>query len=132
MKKFAVLVSLALVSTVSVSASFDCRKASTFVEKAICSDSLLGRLDESLSENYNDMMASNIGASARKDLRSTQRKWLSERNKCQNSKCVEKMYRKRMDGVFPPFRAVLKSRSYAAMANFWIGVIPPSAMLGRS
>ena len=34
--------------------------------------------------------------------------------------------------VFPPFRAVLKSRSYAAMANFWIGVIPPSAMLGRS
>ena len=36
------------------------------------------------------------------------------------------------DPVFPPFRAVLKSRSYAAMANFWIGVIPPSAMLGRS
>lgn len=115
MKKFAVLVSLALVSTVSVSASFDCRKASTFVEKAICSDSLLERLDESLSENYNDMMASNIGASARKDLRSTQRKWLSERNKCQNSKCVEKMYRKRMDEIceYPVISGVHPACTYS-------------------
>jgi hypothetical protein len=34
--------------------------------------------------------------------------------------------------VFSPFWEVIKSRAYAAMANFWIGVNPPNAMFGRS
>ena len=50
-----------LSSPLAHSASFDCTKASTFVEKAICSDPKLSRQDEVLGENYKYMSASNIG-----------------------------------------------------------------------
>lgn len=79
--------------------SFDCTKASTFSEKAICSDPLLGKLDGALSENYKYMLASDIGDGARNDLKTTQRKWLMERNKCTNSQCLANTYRKRIDEV---------------------------------
>lgn len=79
--------------------SFNCAKASSFVEKAICNDSLLGKLDDTLSENYNGTMAVNIGDGAKKKLLSTQRSWLSERNKCTDNKCLENAYRSRIDEV---------------------------------
>lgn len=34
--------------------------------------------------------------------------------------------------VIPPLIMVLRSRGYAAILNFCTGVIPPSAILGRS
>lgn len=79
--------------------SFDCSKASTFSEKAICSDLLLGKLDGALSENYKSILASNIGEGARSDLRRTQKKWLTERNKCTDNQCLANAYRKRIDEV---------------------------------
>lgn len=79
--------------------SFDCSKASTFSEKAICTDPLLGKLDGALSENYKYMLASNIGDGARNDLKTTQRKWLAERNKCADNQCLTNTYRKRIDEV---------------------------------
>jgi uncharacterized protein len=45
-------------------ASFDCNKASTSVEKQICGDTLLSRLDDALAENYQNMVASDIGCRA--------------------------------------------------------------------
>lgn len=90
---------LAFFSSAAHAASFDCTKASNFVEKAICTDSILGKLDDALSENYKYMLASNIGDGARKDLRATQKQWLSERNKCTSNKCVTEAYRKRIDEV---------------------------------
>lgn len=81
------------------SPSFNCAKASTFSEKAICSDPLLGKLDGALSENYKSMLASNIGEGARSDLKTTQRKWLTERNKCTSNKCLASVYRMRVDEV---------------------------------
>jgi uncharacterized protein len=90
---------LLAVSGSSSAASFDCNKASTFVEKAICSDRTLSALDDALSENYKDMLASNIGEGARKDLRATQRIWIADRNKCTTRSCVEALYRQRVDAV---------------------------------
>lgn len=90
---------LALSCSTAHAVSFDCTKASTFVEKAICIDPLLGKLDDALSANYTHMRASNIGDGARKDLKTTQQKWLSERNKCTTSECVTSAYRKRIDEV---------------------------------
>jgi uncharacterized protein len=80
-------------------ASFDCGKASTFVEKAICSNRTLSALDEALSENYRYMLASNIGDGARSHLRKSQRNWLKERDKCTTVYCVEALYRERVDAV---------------------------------
>lgn len=79
--------------------SFDCKKASTFSEKAVCTDPLLGKLDGALSQNYKYMLASDIGDGARNDLKATQKKWLAERNKCTDHQCLESMYRKRMDEI---------------------------------
>lgn len=79
--------------------SFDCTKASTFSEKAICSDPSLGKLDGALSENYKYMLASDIGDGARSDLKTTQKNWLADRNKCTDNRCLASTYRKRIDEV---------------------------------
>lgn len=81
------------------SPSFDCAKASTFSEKTICTDTLLGKLDGALAENYKYMLASDIGDGARNDLKATQRKWLAERNKCADNQCLADAYRKRINEV---------------------------------
>lgn len=79
--------------------SFDCAKASNFAEKAICTDSLLGKLDGKLSENYKNMRASDIGDGVRNTLKGTQKRWLTERNKCTNNQCLAEVYRKRIDEI---------------------------------
>lgn len=79
--------------------SFNCEKSSTFAEKSICSDDLLGKLDGALSENYKMMLASDVGDGARSDLKDTQRKWLAERNKCTDIECLASAYKSRIDEV---------------------------------
>lgn len=93
------LIALIVVCTEAHGVSFDCKKASTSVENAICADAMLEKLDDALAENYKRMLASNIGDGARRDLRATQKKWLAERNKCASNKCLIEAYRKRIDQV---------------------------------
>lgn len=99
MKKIFTFISIVFISSVSYAASFDCSKASTFVEKAICEDTLMGKLDDILSENYNKILAGNIGKESVKDLKATQRKWLSERNKCTDNECLTEAYRRRINEI---------------------------------
>jgi uncharacterized protein YecT (DUF1311 family) len=96
MKKLTVPVALALLTLQAFAASFACSKAETYVERTICTDSLLGSLDVALTENYRGMLASNFGGS-KKALREKQRRWLIQRNKCTNTKCLTDAYRKRLD-----------------------------------
>jgi uncharacterized protein len=79
--------------------SFDCTKAATFVEKEICNDPILGKLDDALGANYKQMLSSNIGSGAAKDLKATQKAWLTIRNKCSTKQCVVDAYRKRVDDI---------------------------------
>ena len=91
---------LALVVAGSVqAASFDCKKASTFVENAVCSNKSISKLDDALSQNYRYALASDIGDGPRKHLRETQRAWLKERDRCTTVYCVEALYRERVDAV---------------------------------
>ena len=99
MKVLRIAVIFFLVIPTANAVSFNCAKAKTFVEKEICSNSQLGKLDDALSENYKGTLASNIGDGARKDLRAEQKKWLSERNKCTNNMCLIDKYQKRVDEV---------------------------------
>lgn len=78
---------------------FDCTKAATAAEKAICADPLLGELDGVLSENYRFMMASDIGDDARAHLKASQRSWLAERNRCEDRECLARVYHSRIDEV---------------------------------
>jgi uncharacterized protein len=74
-------------------ATFDCDKASTFVEKVICSDTRLTNLDDQLGRQYKDALAasSNNGA-----LKAEQKAWLSSRNQCKDSDCIMKAYNDRI------------------------------------
>ena len=76
-------------------ASFDCNKASTAVEREICSNTQLSALDIKLSNLYRSM----LNQSSEKELfRSTQRKWLGDRNKCAtDTACLISSYTTRIN-----------------------------------
>lgn len=102
MKKIAgalMALSASLLPQLGQAASFDCAKAASFVEKAICSRGNLSRLDDALAENYSAMRAANIGDGARRHLQATQKKWLAERNRCTDERCVANAYRQRIDEI---------------------------------
>ena len=83
----------------SYAVSFNCQKATTFAEKEICNNPLLGKLDDALSENYKYMLAANIGSGAKKDIKTTQKIWLFNRDKCADKQCLVDAYRNRVDEV---------------------------------
>ena len=91
-----VILAVLLFSAPAFSASFDCTKASNFVEKEICSDPVLGNLDEALANNYKEMLSSDFGGSV-SSLKADQRKWIANRNKCTTRDCLISAYRKRVD-----------------------------------
>lgn len=64
----------------SVSASFDCAKAGSVVEKLICSQAVLRWNDLALSRAYAAAKAETVGA-ARDDLLLEQRDWVHERDR---------------------------------------------------
>jgi uncharacterized protein len=95
MKLLSILIFSLIFSSSAFAVSFDCSKASTFVEKEICSDPFLGKLDDALSSNYKAMLGAN--GISKKIVKNEQRKWLVNRNKCTNNQCLIEMYRKRID-----------------------------------
>ena len=95
------LLSLAVLSSFFSSAyavSFDCAKAKTFTEKAICQDPELSALDDELSMMYTSAVARTKNSKA---LKKQQEKWLKERDACQNETCVKKSYQKRIIDLSP-------------------------------
>ena len=98
-----------LFSASGVGASFDCTKAASRVERLICSNQELSRLDEELAGEYKKSLdwaadfderlrAKNpkeaVGAS---QVRKRQREWLSlERNSCANEICLKAEYESRI------------------------------------
>ena len=96
MKKILIIASFLSFAAPAFSASFDCAKANTFVEKEICADPLLSALDSALAENFRGMMTANFGGTP-KSLKVEQLKWLKTRNKCSSNKCLVDLYRKRVD-----------------------------------
>jgi uncharacterized protein len=83
-------------------AGFDCTKASTTIEKLICADAYLSKLDSELSEVYYEAQPSYIAINgetgARIDpLGKDQQRWLRNvRNSCKDSSCLQKVYEARI------------------------------------
>ena len=65
-------------------ASFDCKKASTDVEHAICDDPKLNILDEQISDRYRHLLAESPAAKVA-DIRGGQRAWLAARDTCKSA-----------------------------------------------
>lgn len=100
MKFRTLMLAVLLISPMAHATSFNCAKAATFVEKTICADATLGKLDDALTDNYNAMLAPDLGDGPdNKALRKEQRAWIAQRNKCTTEKCLTDLYRKRVDDV---------------------------------
>ena len=97
--KYLLMVPLLSIGFYVNSASFDCSRSQTNVEKQICSSSTLSKLDEILSHNYTVISASDIGDSARQTLKQSQRKWIAMRNSCNDFTCLEKSYTTRIEEI---------------------------------
>lgn len=84
-------------------ASFDCAKAATAVERAICADGALARLDREVAQAYGQRLADIEAASDKDAVRVAQRGWLERRNAaCKDQSgtalgaCLTGVYRTRL------------------------------------
>lgn len=76
-------------------ASFDCAKATSDIEHAICNNPDLSSLDGTLSESYQSAMA-NLPAEQADALRTAQRGWLKQRNACNGQEsCLTDLFSQR-------------------------------------
>lgn len=80
-------------SSAATAASFDCDKAATNVEKLICSDADLSKLDDEMAVAYKTGRQEEKQAEA---VRKAQKGWLKERNSCSDAGCVKRVYETRL------------------------------------
>lgn len=91
--------SFGLYSLPAFSASFDCRKASTWVERTVCSDAQLSKLDDELAQHYQDEMedAKDNSVDYTTQKRQDQNLWLIfQRNTCPDKTCLIQEYKERL------------------------------------
>ncbi|KWK05470.1 hypothetical protein WM11_12235 [Burkholderia ubonensis] len=97
----------------AVAASFDCRAARTDVERAICGDAELSRLDEQLDDTYRVALSLTEGET-RNGVRTTQRAWLKSlqpTNARIDVRVLKDAYRQRIDELqdLPEFPDAVKN-----------------------
>lgn len=74
-------------------ASYDCGKASTKVEKLICANPELSKLDDDLQLLWREALTQTSNVAA---LKADQKMWLKKRNTCTGQDCLKKMYAARL------------------------------------
>lgn len=85
---------LALLSPVATqAASFNCAKVSTKVEKMICADPELSRLDEELAQAYSEALKKNLDAEA---FKQQQLEWIKNQSHCKDTVCLKDLYQQRL------------------------------------
>lgn len=89
-------------------ASFDCAKATTAIEKAVCGDAALARLDREVAQAYGQRLGQIEAATDRDAMREKQRRWLGRRDAaCSDQSgaaldaCLTGVYRTRLDEISP-------------------------------
>lgn len=107
MKWIALALPSIFVVTLAHAASFDCVKARTKMEKMICGDAELSKLDEDLGRSYQKAVQRE---DVKKGAIESQRNWLKlERNVCVDVPCLKQAYQKRIKelGITSSFGIVL-------------------------
>ena len=89
--------------------SFDCAKAKTRVEKLICSDAELAKLDREMSSEYHSLVSDKtLDGELKEILKNNQKKWLDRREKApclenedvsEQQKCIKNVYRIRIKEI---------------------------------
>lgn len=106
---------LGLLAATASAASFDCAKAQTPVERAICADPALSALDEQLAQVYQREQAND------RTRRASQRDWLvGTRNRCTTPQCLEQAYSTRLAALKSPQPACAITAT--ALVGNWLNV----------
>jgi len=88
------MLTLLVLSTSGYAAGFDCSKAASAAEKAVCADNALSGMDSALSGMWKQTLAGGGDAAT---LKAAQRDWLKQRDACGSDKaCLSKRYRERL------------------------------------
>ncbi len=96
-------------SPASMGPSFDCRKAASADEQAICASSDLAALDRQLADAYSAALASANDAAA---IRAAQRQWIADRQSCgSDGACLAASYDRRIAALTAPPPSVADSES---------------------
>lgn len=116
-----VTIGLAVASTQSGAASFDCKKASTGVEKMICSNAGLSELDDILSQVF---QAETEEPDAAPKIRTSQKSWLVQRDTCTTVSCIESQYEQRIAALAcsPQSRSAGSAVNSIQCTSYSIGV----------
>lgn len=85
------LILLIFIPTFAIGASFDCSKASSAVEKMICQNSTISKLDDRLAEVYKEVRKID------ESIVEEQRNWLKKARACKDEKCLELNYSVRIE-----------------------------------
>ena len=112
---FFVLLTVLCTPSVLQAASFDCKRAGTQVEKIICAEADISKLDEDLSGLYKQAL---IVSPA---IKNEQLLWIKERNSCKNDQCVRDQYTSRVGDL----RAFLKQNTKSENNMASTAVQPP-------
>lgn len=83
-----------VLSCAASAASFDCAKAQTRVEKLICADAELSRLDDDLGRAWKQHLSDN---KFQDQFRTTQKHWITRRNECTDAGCLKQTYQARLE-----------------------------------
>jgi uncharacterized protein len=82
--------------------SFECQKASNWIEVTVCGSSKLAALDQKMSQFYNEVMKSKETTKEKRSLKRNQQSWLNSRFECiktgsKKVECVERLYLSRIN-----------------------------------
>nr|WP_314103580.1 lysozyme inhibitor LprI family protein [Acinetobacter lwoffii] len=93
-------------------ASFDCQKAETVTEKAICEHRLLNDADVKMSTSYH-ILRRMVPMGTRSVIQRDQVKWLQFRDRCQESvSCLSQVYNMRQQQIDLQFQRIYKLGPY--------------------
>jgi uncharacterized protein YecT (DUF1311 family) len=74
--KFLIIILLGVLFSVNANAaSFDCKKAASWVEKTVCANPELSKLDEDMAKAYHDALAS-LSPEGQNEIREYQKQWI--------------------------------------------------------
>lgn len=90
---FLILFGALTLSFAAQAASFDCVKAGTKVEKLVCGDAEISKLDEEIAKVYGEVLKKSPDEAL---LKKQQRGWLKARNQCKDISCLSDHYRGRL------------------------------------
>lgn len=80
-----------LYTPLAYAASFDCGQAVNRVERHVCADLELSRMDDALAHEYQFAVKS-VAAEDLSHLRTSQQEWLRKRNGCKTRECLSVQY----------------------------------------